>query len=73
MRIFVPVPMAPVAFRILVVASANDPLESLAHAKHCGIAWGSSFVDIGQAGYINADSGHGEWNEGYAIFQQLAG
>jgi hypothetical protein len=72
-RGFVPVPMVPFAFRSLVVASANDSFGSLAHAKQCATAWGSTFVDIGQAGHINADSGHGEWNEGYALFQQLAG
>ena len=70
-RGFVPVPMAPFAFRSLVVASANDPFGSLAHAKHCASAWGSAFVDIGQAGHINADSGHGEWDEGYALLQQF--
>ena len=70
---FAPVPMVPFAFRSLVIASANDSFGSQAHAEHCAIAWGSTFVDIGQAGHINADSGHGEWNEGYALFQQLAG
>ena len=70
-RGFVPVSMAPFAFRSLVVASANDPFGSLAHAKHCASAWGSAFVDIGQAGHINADSGHGEWDEGYALLQQF--
>jgi uncharacterized protein len=72
-RGFVPVPMTPLAFRSLVVVSANDSFGSLAHAKHCAIAWGSAFVDIGRAGHINADSGYGEWEEGYALFQKLAG
>jgi predicted alpha/beta hydrolase family esterase len=72
-RGFAPVPMVPFAFRSLVVASANDSFGSLAHAKQCATAWGSTFVDIGEAGHINADSGHGAWNEGYALFQQLAG
>jgi uncharacterized protein len=72
-RGFVPVPMASFAFRSLVVASANDSFGSLAHAKHCAIAWGSSFVDIGQAGHINADSGHGEWEEGYVLLQRFLG
>lgn len=70
-RGFVPVPMVPFSFRSLVVASANDPFGSLTHAKHCAIAWGSDFVDIGPAGHINADSGHGEWNEGYALLQRF--
>ena len=70
-RGFVPVPMVPFAFRSLVVASANDPFGSLAHAKECATAWGSTFVDIGRAGHINAESGHGEWSEGYALLQQF--
>ena len=72
-RGFVPVPMVSFVFRSFVVASANDPFGSLAHAKHCAMAWGSTFVNIGRAGHINADSGHGEWKEGYELFQKLAG
>ena len=63
--------MAPFVLQSLVVASANDPLGSLAYATRCAMAWGSIVVDIGQAGHINADSGHGEWNEGYAMLQQF--
>jgi len=69
-RGFAPVPMEPFAFRSLVVASANDSFGSLVYAKRCASAWGSTFVDIGQAGHINADSGHGEWEDGYALLQQ---
>ena len=72
-RGFAPVPMSSLAFRSLVVASSNDQLGSSAFAQRCANAWGSHFVDIGEAGHINADRGYGEWNEGYAIFQQLAG
>jgi len=70
---FAPVPLVPFAFRSLVVASANDPIGSLSHARHCARSWGSSFIDIGQAGHINADSGHGKWKEGYELFQLFAG
>jgi len=72
-RGFVPVPLASFVFRSLVVASTNDVLGSLAYAKRCAMAWGSTFVDIGQAGHINADSGHGEWNEGYDLLQRFMG
>ena len=72
-RGFASVPMQPHAFPSIVVASANDPFGSSAFAQRCANAWGSRFVDIGEAGHINADSGHGAWNEGYALFQQLAG
>jgi predicted alpha/beta hydrolase family esterase len=72
-RGFTPVPMGPFGFRSLVVASTNDSFGSLAHATHCAIAWGSTFIDIGQAGHINADSGHGEWEEGYGLLQGILG
>ena len=72
-RGFTPVPMGSFGFRSLVVASTNDSFGSLAHATHCAIAWGSTFVDIGQAGHINADSGHGEWEEGYGLLQGILG
>ncbi|MEP6936098.1 MAG: alpha/beta hydrolase [Nitrospirota bacterium] len=72
-RGFVPVPMTPFAFRSLVIASANDPFGSLTHATQCAATWGSTFIDIGQAGHINADSGHGEWSEGYALLQRIMG
>ena len=32
---------------------------------------GSTLIDIGQAGHNNADSGHGEWSEGYKLLQQF--
>lgn len=70
-RGFAPVPMTPLAFRSLVVASANDSFGSVTYAKQCARAWGSTFVDIGPAGHINADSGHGEWSAGYALLQQF--
>lgn len=33
--------------------------------------WGSGFRDIGSAGHINVDSGHGPWLQGLAFFEQL--
>ncbi len=72
-RGFAPVPMGPHGFPSIVIASANDPFGSSACAQHCAKAWGSRFVDIGEAGHINADSGHGEWDEGYSLLQQFMG
>lgn len=71
-RGFTPVPMQPLRFPSLVAASADDPFGSSAFARRCATAWGSRFVDIGEAGHINADSAIGEWAEGYALFQALA-
>ena len=66
-----PVPLRRLPFRSMVVASSNDPMCSIERARSFANAWGSSFVDIGQAGHINSDSGHGEWAEGYAFLQQF--
>lgn len=68
---FTPVPMSPLPFPSLVVASVNDPFGSLAHAQRCASAWGSRCVNIGEAGHINVESGHGAWVEGYLLFEEL--
>jgi hypothetical protein len=70
---FSPLPRQQFAFPSIVVASANDPYGSLAHAEACASAWGSRFVNIGAAGHINASSGLGEWPQGYALLRQLCG
>ncbi len=70
-RGFSPLPMRPFPFSSIVVASADDPLGSLAHATHCAAVWRSDCVEIGAAGHINADSGLGDWNEGYVLLQRL--
>jgi predicted alpha/beta hydrolase family esterase len=55
----------------MVIASANDPWVSLERAQYFAENWGSTFINIGDAGHINAASGHGEWPEGLRLLQQL--
>jgi hypothetical protein len=31
--------------------------------------WGSRFVDLGERGHINAESGLGDWPEGHAMLR----
>jgi hypothetical protein len=69
---FSPLPLKPLAFPSIVVASTNDPYGDLVFAKSTASAWGSRFVNIGAAGHINSNSDLGEWNEGFALLQQLA-
>lgn len=33
--------------------------------------WGSEFVDLGRAGHINVDSGHGTWMKGRSLLKTL--
>ncbi|BCK86323.1 hypothetical protein MIZ01_0077 [Sideroxyarcus emersonii] len=64
-------PAQPFTFSSTVVISADDPYGSPEHAERLARAWGSRVVHIGARGHINAESGLGEWGEGYDLLQQL--
>lgn len=70
---FDPMPMARLPFRSIVVASSNDPYVTVERSEAFAAAWGSKFVSIGEAGHINADSGHGPWEAGKQYLQELVG
>jgi len=70
-RGFAPIPRVMLPFPSIVVASSNDSRGSLEHAAACARAWGSRFVNAGPLGHINADSGLGDWPEGYALYKEL--
>lgn len=70
---FAGVPMQPFDFPVIVVASTDDPYGSLAHAERCATAWGARLMTIGARGHINADSGLGDWAEGFAWLESLRG
>lgn len=58
-------------FPSLVVASGNDPWVKAETAESWAGHWGSGYLNIGRAGHINVDSGHGPWPDGLRLFQQL--
>lgn len=68
---FGPYPQVTLPFPSLTVASRNDPFGSFEHAEAMAKAWGSQLVDAGEAGHINAESGHGPWPEGGMVFAQF--
>ena len=68
LRTFGPYPRDPLPFPSLVVASRNDLFSSFEAAEDIAGAWGSLFVDAGEIGHINAESGHGPWPEGLLTF-----
>ena len=68
---FAPVPLEPIPFKTIVVASADDPWVSLERATDFATHWGSDFHSIGNAGHINVASGHGPWEDGLAILKRL--
>jgi serine hydrolase len=70
-RSFRPIPMSPLPFPSILVASSDDPYISLERAREFAQAWGSRFVDIGAAGHVNAAAGFGPWPAGKELLQEL--
>jgi len=70
-RSFAPMPLTALPFASLVVASATDPYVALERARHFAACWGARFVDLGDAGHINADAGLGAWDAGHALLMEL--
>jgi len=70
-RGFKPMPLRPLPFPSIVVASSNDPYVSQARAKRFAKAWGSRYVCIGDAGHINSESGYGAWPGGMQLLRSL--
>ena len=66
-----PVPLHGLPFKSVVVASRNDPYCSGERARRFAKAWGSEFIDCGEAGHINAESGLGVWPEGHELLMRL--
>lgn len=65
---FGPLPRDPLPFPSLLVASRNDPYCEFETAADFANAWGSALIEAGEAGHINAESGHGPWPEGLLRF-----
>lgn len=59
---------AKLPFPSMLVASRTDPYCPLAEAQDLAGHWGSQFVDAGESGHINSESGHGPWPEGLLKF-----
>jgi predicted alpha/beta hydrolase family esterase len=68
---FTPLPAGRLPFRSLLIASENGPYTSIEAAAGLARKWGSEFIDVGAAGHINADSGHGQWLEGERHLQRF--
>ncbi|MEM9026734.1 MAG: alpha/beta hydrolase [Pseudomonadota bacterium] len=66
-----PPPMDKLAFPSLMVASRTDPYCAYDVAAGFAASWGSRLIDAGDAGHLNADSGHGPWPEGSLTFARF--
>lgn len=72
-RPFAPVPMKPLPYPALVVASRNDPRVSLARAEAFATAWAAEFRDVGALGHMGNDDRLGLWPEGLLLLGRLLG
>jgi hypothetical protein len=54
-----------------LVYSENDPFASIAFSEKLSLELGLHAFNGGRLGHINADSGHGEWNEGHELLVQF--
>jgi uncharacterized protein len=68
---FSPIPADVINFKTIVVASTNDEWVTLERAQYFASNWGSEFVNIGEAGHINATVGFGKWDEGLALLKRF--
>ncbi len=68
---FTPIPVTPLPFASIVVASADDPYCSLERAEYFARAWGSLCVSVGASGHINAAAGFGPWPFGEELLAAL--
>lgn len=68
---FSPIPRQRLPFPSLVVASRDDPYVEIDRAEAFARGWGSEFVDLGRAGHINVESGHGPWMKGRGLLRGL--
>jgi uncharacterized protein len=71
LRPFAPFPRRPIPFPVQVVASRNDPYVTFERATALARTWGAELLDIGDAGHVNADSGHGAWPAGRVLLDAL--
>lgn len=69
---FKPIPVVPLPFKSVVVASSNDMYASIERSETFAKNWGSEFINIGKKGHINAVSGLNDWQEGKKILRELS-
>ena len=66
-----PIELRRLPFPSVLLASRNDPYCAFDRARGFAQAWGAQFMDYGDCGHINADSGLASWPEGHVLLQDL--
>jgi len=68
---FAPMPRSLLPFPSLLVGSDNDAAATSARALEMARQWGAEPVLLSDAGHINVQSGHCQWEQGFAYLQRL--
>ena len=68
---FTPMPLEPLRFPSIVVASDDDLYVTADRAREFAARWGSELVMLSGAGHINSASGLGSWPAGRALLDRL--
>ncbi|HSV84726.1 MAG TPA: alpha/beta fold hydrolase [Ramlibacter sp.] len=66
-----PIELGALPFPSVLVASRTDPQCDFERARLFGYAWNAQFMDYGDCGHINAESGLASWPEGHVLLQDL--
>ena len=59
---------APLPFPSILIGSRTDPYATQANGEKLAAELGATYLDAGEAGHINDESGHGPWPEGLMRF-----
>jgi predicted alpha/beta hydrolase family esterase len=68
---FEPMPLDPLPFPSIVVASTDDEYVTLERAERFARAWGSRLEMAGPLGHMNSASRLGSWPQGFALLREL--
>jgi len=68
---FAPMPLQPLGFPSIVVASSNDERVSLERAQQFASAWGSRLVVPGAYGHLGSLAELGDWPYGARLLEEL--
>ncbi|MGV1045009.1 RBBP9/YdeN family alpha/beta hydrolase [Limnohabitans sp.] len=66
-----PIVRQPLPFKSILLGSQNDPYCTAARAQGLAHDWAAQWVDLSEAGHINAGTSLGDWPEGHALLQTL--
>ena len=66
-----PIELRALPFPSVLLGSRSDPYCAFERARLFAHAWGAQFMDYGDCGHINADSGLASWPEGHVLLQDL--